>query len=89
MSDADKPTDSRQPDTIENEIEATRDRLADTIDQLVFRTNPKNIARREIAKVKAFFVDTAGNPRTDNIIKVVGGVAGAVAVIVVVRKVSG
>ena len=88
MSDAEQPADSRQPETIENEIEATRDRLADTIDQLAFRANPKNIARREIAKVKAFFVDDSGSPRTENILKVAGGVAGAVAVLVVIRKVT-
>ncbi len=88
MSDADKPADTRGPATIESEIEATRDRLAGTIDQLVFRANPKNIVRREIASLKAHFVDAQGNPRTDNIVKVAGGVVGLVAVIVVIRKVT-
>lgn len=86
MSDADKPAETREPATIESEIEATRNRLADTIDQLVFRANPKNIVRREIASVKAYFVDPQGSPRTDNIVKVAGGVAGFVAVLVVIRK---
>lgn len=88
MSDADKPADTREPATIETEIEATRERLAVTIDQLVYRANPKTIARREIAKVKAHFIDAQGKPRTGNIVKVVGGVAGAVVVIVVIRKVA-
>ena len=34
-------------DSLESEIEATRERLADTIDQLVYRASPKTIARRE------------------------------------------
>jgi AmiR/NasT family two-component response regulator len=78
----------RQPDSIERDIEATRERLADTIDQLVYRASPKTIARREIATVKGYFVDPAGNPRTENILKVAGGVAGFVAVLVVIRHVS-
>ena len=31
-------------------MEATRERLADTIDLLVYRSSPKTIARREIMK---------------------------------------
>jgi hypothetical protein len=75
-------------DSIEREMEETRDRLASTIDQLIYRTNPKTIARRELDTVKAAFVDAQGNPRTDNILKVVGGVAGFVAVLVLIRRVT-
>ena len=32
--------------------------------------------------------DAQGNPRTENILKVVGGVAGFVAVLVVIRRVT-
>ena len=88
MSHVDRPADTREPSAIEHEIEATRDRLAVTIDQLVYRANPKTIARREVAGVKAYFVDAQGNPRTDNIIKVAGAVAGFVVVMVVIRKVA-
>jgi AmiR/NasT family two-component response regulator len=88
VGEADKPADTRAPDTIENEIEATRQRLALTIDQLVYRASPKTIARREIAGVKAYFVDPAGSPRTGNIAKVAGAVVGAVALVVVLRKVT-
>ena len=69
MTDAEQ-SQTRPPAVIESEIEATRDRLADTIDQLTFRANPKNIVKREIAGIKAHFVDASGNPRTDNIFKV-------------------
>jgi hypothetical protein len=72
----------------EAEIEATRERLAQSIDELLERTSPKNIVRREVAQFKAFFVDAHGNPRTENILKVVAGVAGVVGVVVVIRKAS-
>jgi hypothetical protein len=78
---------SDQVSSLENEIEQTRERLGATIDQLVHRASPKTIARREIASVKAYFVDASGNPRQDNIIKVAGGVIGAIALMVIVRKV--
>ncbi|MDT9591942.1 DUF3618 domain-containing protein [Nocardioides zeae] len=79
---------SNDLNALEGEIEETRQRLASTIDELLYRTSPKTIARKEVATVKGFFVDAeTGAPRTDNILKVVGGVAGFVTVIVVVRKV--
>jgi hypothetical protein len=81
--------DQKSPDSLETEIEQTRERLASTIDQLVYRASPKTIARREIAGVKATFVDAQGNPRTDNILKAAGAVVGFVALVVVLRKVAG
>ena len=78
---------SDQVSSLENEIEQTRERLGATIDQLVYRASPKTIVRREVATVKAHFVDPSGAPRQDNIIKVVGGVAAVVALFVIVRKI--
>ena len=43
--------------SLEREIEETRDRLAGTIDQLVYRANPKTIVGREVSSIKAYFVD--------------------------------
>ena len=74
---------------LEREIEETRERLAGTIDQLLHRASPKTIVSREVTSFKAYFVDPAtGAPRTDNILKVVGGVVGAAALFVLVRKVA-
>jgi hypothetical protein len=88
MRDAKEPwTVSDQVSSLETEIEQTRERLGATIDELVYRASPKTIARREIASIKAFFVDPSGAPRQDNILKVAGGVAGVVALIVIVRKI--
>lgn len=73
---------------LEAEIEATRERLVHTIDQLVYRASPKTIANEKVASVKAYFVDPeTGAPRTDNIIKVVGGVVGTVVVLRVIRAI--
>ena len=73
--------------SLEREIEATRDRLADTIDQLVYRAHPKTIVSREVNSFKAYFVDAStGRPRTDNILKVAAGVVGVVTAFAVVRR---
>ena len=73
--------------SLESEIERTREHLGATIDQLVYRASPKTIARREIASIRGYFVDPSGTPRTDHILKVAGGVAGVVALFVVMRKI--
>ena len=78
---------SDQVSSLENEIEQTRKRLGATIDELAYRASPKTMIRREIASVKAYFVDPSGAPRQDNILKVAGGVVGAIALFVVVRKI--
>ena len=80
---------SDQVSSLESEIEQTRQHLAATIDQLVYRASPKTIVRREIASVRGYFVDPDGSPRTENILKVAGGVLGVVTLFVVVRKVVG
>ena len=73
---------------LEREIEQTREQLATTIDQLLYRAHPKTIVSREVSSIKAHFVDAqTGQPRTDNILKVVGGVVGVIAVFAIIRKV--
>ena len=81
-------TTDAKPDTLESDIEATRARLAATIDQLAYRASPKTIVKREVNGFKAHFVDAQGNPRTDNILKVAGGALGFVVFVVVMRKVT-
>ena len=77
------------PSALEREIEETRERLAGTIDELLYRSSPKTIVGREVAQLKAFFVDTTtGEPRTENILKVAGGVVGTVVLFVLIRKVT-
>jgi chorismate mutase len=77
------------PAQLEREIEETRERLAGTIDELLYRSNPRTIVGREVAGLKAYFVDPAtGEPRTENILKVAGAVVGTVALFVLIRKVT-
>lgn len=74
---------------LEHEIEETRERLATTIDQLLYRAHPKTIVSREVSTVKAHFVDPlSGQPRTDNILKTVGGIVGVIVLFAVVRKIA-
>jgi hypothetical protein len=80
---------SNEVTSLEHDIEETRERLANTIDELLYRAHPKTIVSREVASLKAHFVDPqTGSPRTDNILKVAGGVIGAVALFVLIRRVA-
>ena len=75
--------------SLEREIEEARQRLANTIDQLAYRASPKTIVGREVTSVKSHFVDLeTGAPRTDNIIKVAGGVVGAIVLLAIIRKIA-
>ncbi|MET0766509.1 MAG: DUF3618 domain-containing protein [Aeromicrobium sp.] len=75
-----------RPDDQVAEIEAIREHLADTVDALIDRTSPKNIARRGLANLKARFVDETGSPRLETIVPLVGGTVAVIAGIVVIRK---
>ena len=75
--------------SLEREIEETRERLATTIDQLLYRSHPKTIVSREVSSIKAHYVDPmSGQPRTDNILKTVGAVVGVVVLFAVIRKIA-
>ncbi|WP_308200694.1 DUF3618 domain-containing protein [Aeromicrobium fastidiosum] len=75
-----------KPDDLVDEIDVIRDRLADTVDALIDRSNPKNVARRGLADLKAHFVDETGSPRLETIAPLVGGALAVVAGIVVLRR---
>lgn len=81
-------TPEKDLSVLEHDIEATRERLAGNLDQLLHRASPKTIVRREVTSVRQYFVDESGAPRTDHVLKVVGGVVGFVALLVVVRRVT-
>ncbi|MBA2574871.1 MAG: DUF3618 domain-containing protein [Nocardioidaceae bacterium] len=80
---------TRTPDEISTEIADTRNRLAGTIDQLVYRTKPMTIVQRQLATTKASFYDANGSLRMDKIAIVAGVVVGVVVSIVVIRKIVG
>ncbi|WP_295657728.1 DUF3618 domain-containing protein [uncultured Nocardioides sp.] len=80
---------SNDTSSLEREIEATRENLARTIDQLAHRASPKTIVNRQVYSTKSHFVDMqTGEPRTDNILKVAAGVVGAIVLIAVLRRVT-
>jgi hypothetical protein len=80
---------ANSPSALEREMDETRERLAQTIDELLYRSHPRTIVSREVAQAKAFFVDPAtGAPRSENILKVAAGVVGAVVVFALIRRVT-
>ncbi|HET7173178.1 MAG TPA: DUF3618 domain-containing protein [Nocardioidaceae bacterium] len=79
-------TPARSPEQIAAEIAVTRNRLAGTIDQLVYRAQPKTIVRRQLQDLKSRFVAEDGSVRTDVVAKVAGVTVGLLATLVLVRK---
>jgi len=77
------------PDALVDDIEQTREQLADTIDALVDRASPKNVAARQLARVKAEFVAADGSPRVDQIGKAAGAVLGFLVLVALIRRVAG
>jgi uncharacterized protein DUF3618 len=80
---------SRTPDQITADIAATRERLATTIDTLVYRAAPKTILSRQVHSLKSKFVTADGSPDFQMIGKVAGGVLGFLVLVVAIRKVTG
>lgn len=80
----------RTPQQIEAEIELARTNLAATLDELVDRVKPANVARRTSAKVRAQFVDTdTGAPRMERIAPIAGAVVGLVVLVALVKRRGG
>jgi hypothetical protein len=79
---------SQTPAQIEAEIEATRTRLAGTVDELATRVQPKEIARRSAedakAKLQAATHTEDGSLRTERV-AAVGGAVGLLALLVGLR----
>jgi hypothetical protein len=80
---------ARTPDDISREIAQTRNRLAGTIDQLVYRVQPKTIVGRQLESLKASFRREDGSLNTAKVAKIAGGVVGFVVVVVAIRKIAG
>jgi hypothetical protein len=74
---------SSDPAVLEREIEARRARLAATVDELVFRAQPKEIARRASADAKAKFQAATTTPDGDLRTERIAAVAAAVLLLVV------
>jgi len=79
------PTTPRTPAQIEADIERARARLAGTVDEIVERVKPANVANRLFDAAKAQVVEPDGSLRQDRV-AVIGGAVVLVAVLVVWRR---
>ncbi|MFF1817998.1 DUF3618 domain-containing protein [Kribbella sp. NPDC058245] len=82
-------TKARTAEQIEADIAATRARLASTVDELVDRAHPKNVAKRQVEQAKSQVFDETGQLRTQKLVAVAGAVAGVVAILLVIRRLVG
>lgn len=82
-------TKARTAEQIEADIAATRERLASTVDELVDRANPKNVALRQVEQARSQVFDEQGRLRTQKIVAVAGAVVGVVGVLLVIRRLVG
>lgn len=75
---------------IESEIEVTRARLASTIDELAYRAQPKQIARRQAQSVGQAFTSATRNEdgtlRTERITAVLAAAAAVLLGIGLLRR---
>jgi len=72
-----KPTTSSDPDAIREDIERTREELAETVDALHAKLDVKTQAKERVARVKDQATTATGRPRPE----VVAGVVGAVLLV--------
>jgi hypothetical protein len=72
-----KPTTSSDPDAIREDIERTREELAETVDALHAKLDVKTQAKERVARVKDQATTDTGRPRPE----VVAGVVGAVLLV--------
>jgi hypothetical protein len=69
----------RDADEIKRDIEQSRAALAEAVDQIAFRTNPKRVADN----AKQSLIDKAKTPQGQIVI----GVSGALIVLLIVKRV--
>ena len=75
------PPPARTPAEIEADIEATRARLAGTVDAIAYRVKPANVARRGVRGLMSQVVDRNGNLRADRVAVLAAVVGGAVGLV--------
>lgn len=76
----------RSLDEIESDLDATRARLADRLDELQAYVSPKNVAQRQLDKVRGVFVDEYGGVRPDRVLMAAGVVVAIVGLGVLRRR---
>jgi Protein of unknown function (DUF3618) len=84
-----KATAARTPEQIEADIAATRARLASTVDDLVERARPKNVAKRQVEQARAQVFDESGRLRTEKVVAVGGSAVAVIGVLLLIRRLVG
>ena len=69
-----QPTASNDPDAIREDIERTREELAETVDALHAKLDVKTQAKERVARVKDNATTETGRPRPEAVAGVVGAV---------------
>ena len=69
-----QPTTSNDPDAIRQDIERTREELAETVDALHAKLDVKTQARERVARMKEQATTETGRPRPEVVAAVVGAV---------------
>ncbi|NEA31302.1 DUF3618 domain-containing protein [Streptomyces sp. SID13031] len=82
-------TQARTTEQIEADIAATRARLASTVDELVDRAHPKNVAKRQVEQARAQVFDERGQLRTQKLVAVGAAAVGVLGMLIMIRKLVG
>lgn len=89
---ADKPA-PKSAKEIESELQASRQRLASTIDELAFRAQPREVAKRQVEGLKIKAADMTRTPEgevaSDKVGKLVAGAGAGVFLLGLLRRVRG
>jgi Protein of unknown function (DUF3618) len=86
VSSTEPASEPQTPEEIEAEIAATRARLASTVDELVDKAHPRNVAKRQVEQARSQVFDAEGNLRTEKIATVAGAIAGVVVLLLIIRR---
>jgi hypothetical protein len=83
---AERAPDTRSPAEIEADIERTRARLADTLDELSERLSPRAVLRQANSSARGVFVAPDGSLRKDRAALAVGALVSVVGGAVALRQ---
>lgn len=81
---------STQPRTmadIQSEMDATRARLTNTLNDLQEAVQPKNIVKRQTEKIRDYYVDEFGAVRPERVVKTAAIVVGTVIAVRITKRV--
>jgi len=96
VADGKDKAPTRTKTQIEADLKVARDRLGDSVEDLINQVHPNRLKQRQIAKLKNLataeldnaksqVINPDGSPRTDRLVIIGGAVAGLITFLVVVR----